>query len=129
MLNKKNYEFSFSGLKTSVLYFVRDNPNAKKEDVAVSFQQAVIDVLTKKTMRAAEEFKAKSILLCGGVSANKPLQNTLRKLVEEYGRSFTVPDFEFNTDNAAMIAAAAYINSLQKNKNSLPMEANGNLGL
>lgn len=125
MLNKPGYEFSFSGLKTSVLYFHRDNPDAKKEDIAASFQQATIDVLTKKTMRAAEEFNAKSILLCGGVSANKPLQNTLRKLAEDSGRNFVVPDFEFNTDNAAMIAVAAYLGELSKKK--YKMAAQGNL--
>jgi len=129
MLNKQNYEFSFSGLKTSVLYYLRDNPATNKADVAASFQQAVIDVLTKKTMRAAKEFNAKSILLCGGVSANKPLQNTLRKLAEDSGRNFVVPDLEFNTDNAAMIAVAAYINSLQKNKRRLKIEAQGNLSI
>ena len=127
MLNKVNYEFSFSGLKTSVLYYLRDNPNVKKEDVAASFQQAVIDVLTKKTMRAAEEYKAKTILLCGGVSANRPLQESLRATAYVLRANFVVPGFEFNTDNAAMIAAAAYINILQKNKKRLKIEAQGNL--
>lgn len=129
MLNKKNYEFSFSGLKTSVLYYLRDNPGANKADVAASFQQAVIDVLVKKTIRAAEEFGAKSILLCGGVSANKPLQETLKAEGGKLKIKFNVPEFQFNTDNAAMIAAAAYINFLQKNKKPLPMEADSNLNL
>jgi N6-L-threonylcarbamoyladenine synthase len=129
MLNKKNYEFSFSGLKTSVLYYLRDNPKANKADVAASFQQAVIDVLVKKTIRAAEEYGAKSILLCGGVSANKPLQQTLRSESEKLKVKFSVPEFQFNTDNAAMIAAAAYINLLQKNKKPLTMEADSNLNL
>ena len=124
---KNNYEFSFSGLKTSVLYFHRDNPNAKKEDVAASFQQAVIDVLTQKTIRAAKEFNAKSILLCGGVSANKPLQKSLKVESEKLKIKFVCPDFKYNTDNAAMIAVAAYIGILQKNKKPLSMEANGNL--
>ena len=136
-----NYNFSFSGLKTSVLYYLRDNPKANKSDVAASFQQAVIDVLTKKTIRAAQEFKAKSVLLCGGVSANKLLRETLAvetKKINSYGCfrvprvkgegcSFRVPDFEYNTDNAAMIAAAAYINLLQKKKERLLVVANGNL--
>ncbi len=125
MLNKKNYLFSFSGLKTSVLYFHRDNPDFKKEDIAASFQQAVIDVLTKKTIRAAEEFKAKSILLCGGVSANKPLQESLKVESEKSGAKFICPDFQYNTDNAAMIAVAAYIGELSKKK--YKMEAQGNL--
>ncbi len=153
MLNKPGYEFSFSGLKTSVLYYIRDhgsqintdsyadrrgktvsvNPrldqrkSALAADVAASFQQAVIDCLVKKTMRAAEEFNAKSILLCGGVSANKPLQESLKVESRKSKVKFICPDFQFNTDNAAMIAAAAYISSLQKNKKPLPMEAQGNL--
>ncbi len=127
MLDKKNYEFSFSGLKTSVLYYLRDNPKANRADVAASFQQAVIDVLVKKTMRAAEEFNAKSVLLCGGVSANKPLQESLKVESQKLKINFIVPDFEFNTDNAAMIGAAAYINLLQKNKKRLKIEAQGNL--
>ncbi len=129
MLNKKNFDFSFSGLKTSVLYYLRDNPKANKADVAASFQQAVIDVLVKKTIRAAEEFGAKTVLLCGGVSANKPLQSTLRQLANDKNLKFNVPEFQFNTDNAAMIAAAAYINLLQKNEKPLPIEADSNLNL
>ncbi len=129
MLNKPGYEFSFSGLKTSVLYYLRDNPNAKKEDVAASFQQAAIDVLVKKTIRAAQEYKAKSVLLCGGVSANALLRKELKVESEKLKVNFVVPDFEFNTDNAAMIGAAAYINLLQKNKKRLKIEAQGNLSL
>ncbi len=128
MLNKKNYEFSFSGLKTSVLYYVRDNPHAKKADIAASFQQAAIDVLTKKTKRAAEEYKAKTIILCGGVSANKPLQKSLRATAYELRTNFIVPDFHYNTDNAAMIAAAAYLRTESKKK-KLRMEAQGMLSL
>lgn len=126
MLNKKNYEFSFSGLKTSVLYFLRDNPTFNKADIAASFQRAAVDVLTKKTMRAAEEYEAKTILLCGGVSANKPLQESLRKESDAGKLKLIVPDFEYNTDNAAMIAVAGYM-SLLGRKKKLPMEAQGNL--
>lgn len=129
MLNKNNYEFSFSGLKTSVLYFLRDNPKPNKADVAASFQEAVVDVLVKKTIRAAEEYKAKSILLCGGVSANKLLRNTLHASCFMLHKKFIVPDFKYNTDNAAMIAAAAYINLLQKKKKRLKIEAQGNLNI
>lgn len=131
MLKDKNYEFSFSGLKTSVLYFLRDNLNFGTEirtaDVAASFQQAVIDVLVGKTVRAVKNFGAESVLLCGGVSANKPLQETLKLETEKLGRKFFVPSFEFNTDNAAMIAAAAYIQHLRKKK--LRIEAQSNLNL
>jgi len=127
MLKDVNYDFSFSGLKTAVLYYLRDNPKAFKADVAANFQQAVIDVLVGKTMRAAEQYKARSVLLCGGVSANRTLRESLRSKVEGFGSKFFVPDFEYNTDNAAMIAAAAYIQCLRKKK--LPLTANSNLNL
>lgn len=127
MLRDKNYEFSFSGLKTSVLYFHRDNPKVSKEDLCASFQQAVIDSLVGKAMRAAEEFGAKSVLLSGGVAANKTLRAALQKKVEESGREFFVPDFKYNTDNAVMIAAAAYVAKLRGKK--YPMRANSNLSL
>ncbi|MDP3999384.1 MAG: tRNA (adenosine(37)-N6)-threonylcarbamoyltransferase complex transferase subunit TsaD [bacterium] len=135
MLNKPNYDFSFSGLKTSVLYYLRDHSEKLKVksfklgvNVAASFQQAVVDVLVGKTMRAAREYEAKSILLCGGVAANKSLRNALRVNSEKLGVNFFVPDFEFNTDNATMIAAAAYINILAK-KEKLPIEARGDLSI
>ena len=112
MLNKQNYEFSFSGLKTSVLYYLRDNPKANKADVAASFQQAVIDVLVKKTVRAAEEYKAKSILLCGGVSANKTLREKLELEAKSYKLKADIfsPEKIYCTDNAAMIGAYALLN-------------------
>lgn len=127
MLREKNYEFSFSGIKTSALYYIRDNPKTKKADLAASFQQAVIDVLVGKTIRAAREYGAKSVLLSGGVSANKLLRETLAKESGKLGAKFFVPDFEFNTDNAAMIAAAAYMQKMRKK--SLKMEAQPNLSL
>ncbi|MDP1719351.1 MAG: tRNA (adenosine(37)-N6)-threonylcarbamoyltransferase complex transferase subunit TsaD [bacterium] len=150
MLRDKNYEFSFSGLKTSVLYYLRDNANKREgrandanssnnshnimqdshynvADVAASFQQAVIDVLVGKTVRAAEEFGSKSVLLCGGVAANKTLRAALELRASDYGLDFYAPDFQYNTDNAVMIAAAAYIAKLRGKK--YPLRANSNLSL
>jgi len=117
MLRHKNYDFSFSGLKTAVLYFLRDHKDINKEDVAASFQQAVIDVLVEKTMRAAVEFKAKSVMLCGGVAANKLLRKTLTLNTKQLAIDFYVPNFKYNTDNAAMIAAAAYIRHIAQKRN------------
>jgi N6-L-threonylcarbamoyladenine synthase len=116
-----NYEFSFSGIKTSVLYYLRDNPlTAKssklKADLAASFQQAVIDVLVKKTMRAAKEFGAQTVFVCGGVAANKELRRQLSADCEKWGIAFMAPANEYNTDNAAMIAPAAYLATLRKKK-------------
>lgn len=162
MLNQHNYDFSFSGLKTSVLYYYRDNvlnnPTSKeindlrgpknrmqssdlggqeisslkinqlKADIAASFQQAAIDVLTKKTLKAAEEFSARSIILCGGVACNKALRETIKNESERRGLNFFAPEMKFNTDNAAMIGVAAFIHSLAKKK-IYKIEADSNLNL
>jgi N6-L-threonylcarbamoyladenine synthase len=88
----------------------------------------VIDVLTKKAMRAADQFSAKSIILCGGVASNKTLRETIKLEAKKNGLNFISPEMKFNTDNAAMIGAAAYIHSLAKKK-SLKIEADSNLNL
>ena len=123
MLNQKNYNFSFSGLKTAVLYLLKDlgEINEKtKTDICASFQQAVIDVLVKKTIKAAKEYKTKSILLSGGVSANKLLRNTLKKETKKLKILYSQPDLEYTGDNAAMIALVGYY----KNLKSLKAEPN-----
>lgn len=126
MMDQKNYDFSFSGLKTAVLYYLRDNPRANKAHVAASFQEAVVEVLVKKTIRAAVGFGAKSVLLCGGVSANRALRKTLALQATRYKLQFHVPSFEYNTDNAAMIAAAAYIQFLKNKKPRITAQPNLN---
>lgn len=135
MIGHKNYNFSFSGLKTSVLYHVRDLVKADKEipkaDVAASFQKAASDVLIKKALRAAEEFGAKSVMLSGGVSANRTLRAAFASAIEKkFPNKKERPEFivtEFTTDNALMIAASGYIDHLKGKK--YKMEANGNLNL
>jgi N6-L-threonylcarbamoyladenine synthase len=125
MLNDKSYDFSFSGLKTSVLYYLRDHKKAKKADVAASFQEAALDVLVKKTIRAARECGAHSILLSGGVAANQALRSRLKKATEAIGCSFFVPDLKYNLDNGAMIGAAGYMAYLRKKRYRL--EAQGGM--
>lgn len=133
MLHEKNYEFSFSGLKTSVLYYLRDHPQllkgargAKgKADVAASFQAAALDVLVTKTARAAREFGAQSVILCGGVASNNALRARLRKAVLAQDCAFFVPERRYNLDNAAMIGLAGYMASVRKKR--YPFRANGNL--
>lgn len=127
MMTSPDYDFSFSGLKTAVLYYLRDHPKTNKADMAASFQQAVIDILTKKAMRAAQEFGAQTIFLCGGVAANRPLRGALQAESEKRGMNFVVPEFIFNTDNAVMIAAAAYLGKLRKK--TYPITVNPNLNL
>jgi N6-L-threonylcarbamoyladenine synthase len=125
MIHDKNYDFSFSGLKTSVFYYMRETKNPMKADIAASFEEAALEVLLKKTMRAAEEFGAQSILLSGGVAANKPLREKLAKESKKRKLNFFVPDFAHNTDNAVMIATGAYISLLRKKR--YPLRANGGL--
>jgi N6-L-threonylcarbamoyladenine synthase len=103
------WDFSFSGLKTSVLYEVRELKKRSNSlpiaDLAASFQKAVVDVLFKKTMNATREFGAKEILVAGGVSANRLLRQTFRAQTEF---PVHIPPLSLCTDNAAMIASAGY---------------------
>lgn len=103
------YNFSFSGLKTSVLYEVQDlkkkGKNLPIADIAASFQQAVVDVLFKKTMQAAREYGVKEIVIAGGVSANRVLRQTFKSQTEF---PVHIPPLSLCTDNAAMIGSAAY---------------------
>ena len=103
------YDFSFSGLKTAVLYEVNELKKTGKElpveDLAASFQAAVVDVLFTKTMQAARDHHAKEILVAGGVSANRALRQAFQAQ-EEF--NVHIPAFSLCTDNAAMIAAAGY---------------------
>tara|TARA_Y100000310_G_scaffold127317_2_gene126424 strand:- start:4129 stop:5304 length:1176 start_codon:yes stop_codon:yes gene_type:complete len=113
MMHTKDYDFSFSGLKTAALYNFKKQPSKTKEYIrAVCFetQQAVIDVLIKKTIRAAKAFRVKTIILGGGVTANKELRKQFKaKIKKELPHSqFSIPDSKYCTDNAAMIGAAAY---------------------
>ena len=114
MLNKKNFNFSFSGLKTAVLYETKKSPELLKdkkylEKVCHEFQQACVDVLISKTLKAGAVYKPKTIMLAGGVSANKELREQLSKAIANnlQQTTYNVPQFEFTGDNAAMIAAAA----------------------
>ena len=103
------YDFSFSGLKTAVLYLVNDlkkqHSNLPVEDLAASFQAAAVDVLFNKTIQAARDFNAREILVAGGVSANRALRQIFQSQSEF---KVHIPAFSLCTDNAAMIAAAGY---------------------
>ncbi len=112
MLDREDFDFSFSGLKTAVLYEtkkIKKLTSKIKNDLAASFQQAVIDILIGKTIQAAYKYQPKSICLCGGVSANKKLREELKKAVAKlpWKTSYHVPPMELTTDNAAMIGIAA----------------------
>jgi N6-L-threonylcarbamoyladenine synthase len=111
MLNSNNLDFSFSGLKTALLYQLKKDNGWKKRipEYCFAYQQAIIDILVKKTLKASQKYKAKMVMLSGGVSANQKLRESLAKTVNDElsGVGFLVPAKEYTTDNAAMIAAAA----------------------
>jgi N6-L-threonylcarbamoyladenine synthase len=100
--------FSFSGLKTSVVNFVRKHPEVSSVDIAASFQQAVSDVLVHKAMKAAREVGATGVVLGGGVAANTQLRSDLQAACAADGIGAFLPGREMCTDNAAMIAAAGW---------------------
>ena len=107
-MRDQGLDFSFSGLKTSVMYFVRKHPDADTADLAASFQEAVVDVLVHKARRAAAEVGARGIALGGGVAANGRLREAFLAGCAEDGLRGYVPSPAMCTDNAAMIAAAGW---------------------
>lgn len=111
-LNDDSYDFSFSGLKSAVINLVHNEMQRgheiNKVDLATSFQNRVVDILIKKTMHAMKEYNLKTLIVAGGVSANKGLR---KKIIEECninGYDVTFPEIKYCTDNAAMIGAAGY---------------------
>lgn len=113
MIDSGDFNFSFSGLKTAARQHLTSEVRYphNKADLAASFQRAVIDVLVSKTLRAAEEYDVKSVLLTGGVAANQPLRKALQEKVDQIVNiDFFCPPISLATDNANYIATAAYFN-------------------
>jgi len=113
-------EFSFSGVKTSILYFIRmqeeSNPNFIQEnmnDLCASIQYTLVTILIKKLAKAAKQFDIKEIAIAGGVSANSGLRKALAERGEELGWNTYIPDFQYCTDNAGMIAITGYYKFLE----------------
>jgi len=117
-------DFSFSGLKTAVVNYVKKNGMPKKlPDLVASFQQAAVDILVEKTINAAKNKKVKWIALAGGVSANSRLREDLKKRSIEEGFEVSIPPMKLCTDNAAMIGSAAYYLIKKGKKSNLDIEA------
>ena len=124
--NVPGYDYSFSGLKTSFLYTLRDeiklNPNfveENKEDLCASLQYTVIDFLMKKLRLAAKELKIKHVAVAGGVSANTGLREAFVDHARRYGWSIYIPKFAYTTDNAAMVAMSGHYNYLEGKQNEM----------
>jgi len=138
MIYQKNYDFSFSGLKTAVLYDFKNRPSKVRkskiyiQEMAKEVQQAIIDVLIYKTLKAAKNFKAKSIILGGGVASNEELREQFKEKIQKElpNIQYLIPNIQLCTDNAAMVAVAGYFHWLKGEKYNLEkIKANANLRL
>lgn len=140
MLHSKNFDFSFSGLKTAVLYLIRDlvkeNPKVlenieTKKVIALEFENAVVETLIHKTKKVIEKYEVETLIVAGGVAANKYLRKKMKELT---GKNVTLlfPDKKLATDNSIMIGIAGYFKYIQKGKKSFSaskIKAEGNLSL
>jgi len=139
MIYSKDLDFSFSGLKTAVLYLIKklgDLSEEQKIEIAYEFEQAVSDVLVKKTSDAINEHGAKSLLVGGGVIANKTIRQALSGLATKLGVNLYLPDQKFTGDNATMIGMAGFLRAKDTSNLLLPdtstfeeLKAKGNLAL
>jgi N6-L-threonylcarbamoyladenine synthase len=121
MLYSKNFNFSFSGLKTAVLYLIRDltkedsnilQNNKTKMQIAMEFENAVVETLVYKTKKAIEKFNIKTIIVAGGVSSNKHLKKEIKKMVNSE-KKLLFPQKELSTDNSIMIGMTGYLKFLE----------------
>lgn len=124
-MDDDSYNFSFSGIKSAVINLVHNEKQRGNEinkyDLSASFQDAVVSILTKKTMRAVKEYNVKQLLVAGGVSANSGIRDKLKELCEKENVELVVPKIKYCTDNAAMIASAAYYMYKDKKFSSLDL--------
>ena len=132
-LNDNSYNFSFSGLKSAVINLVHNEEQRgntiNKEDLATSFQDVVVEIITKKTVKAAVEYNVKSIIVAGGVAANKGIREELARICKEKQIELTLPNINYCTDNAAMIASVGYFAYKKGNIANLLINAKSNMEL
>ena len=111
-LNDNSYDFSFSGLKSAVINLVHNEEQRgneiRKKDLATSFQNTVVEIITKKTMKALKDYNVNNLIVAGGVAANKGIREKLTELCQKENINYSFPDIKYCTDNAAMIAASGY---------------------
>ncbi len=132
MIHSKDLNFSFSGIKTAVLYTVQKIENLTdeiKQEIAREFEDAVVEVIVKKTKDAVEQCSVKTIIIGGGVSANKKIRDDFSKLSKELDAELMIPEISASTDNAFMIAIAGYLNIISGKKYNDKFIAKGNLSL
>jgi N6-L-threonylcarbamoyladenine synthase len=148
MIYSKDLDFSFSGIKTAVLYTIKKIQGVSqtseiqqqsatspllsasvKQEIACEFENAVVEVLISKTKKAIEQYGAQTLIIGGGVSANKKIRNDFEKESKILGITFLVPEVKASTDNAVMIAIAGLLNIQAGKKPETDFKAKGNLSL
>ena len=129
-LDDDSYNFSFSGIKSAVINLVHNemqrNNKIRKEDLACSFQNRVVNILTKKTFRALKQYDIKNLIVAGGVSANRGLREKLTSLCNDNNINLSLPDIKYCTDNAAMIASAGFYAYQNKIVSDIDLKAKPN---
>lgn len=129
-LDDDSYNFSFSGIKSAVINLVHNemqrNNKIRKEDLACSFQNRVVNILTKKTFRALKQYDIKNLIVAGGVSANRGLREKLTSLCNDNNINLSMPDIKYCTDNAAMIASAGFYAYQNKIVSDIDLKAKPN---
>lgn len=131
--NDNSYDFSFSGLKSAVINLVHNEEQRgneiRKKDLATSFQNTVVEIITKKTMKALKDYKVNNLIVAGGVAANNGLREKLTTLCKENNINLSFPDMKYCTDNAAMIAASGYHAYMLGHRADLTLNPKSNLEL
>lgn len=129
-LDDDTYNFSFSGLKSAVINLSHNEEQRgneiRKEDLACSFQNRVVEILTKKTMKALDEYRVTRLIVAGGVAANRGIRERLKTLCAEKNIHLVVPEMKYCTDNAAMIGAAGYFAYQKGRRAGLDLNAKAN---
>ena len=132
-LDDNTYNFSFSGMKSAVINLVHNEEQRgneiRKADLACSFQNRVVEILCKKTIKALKEYNVKNLIIAGGVSANSGIRNKFTEVCKEEGINLTIPNIKYCTDNGAMIAAAGYFAYKKGIRAGLNLKAEANTSL
>ncbi len=127
MRERGNFNFSFSGLKTSLLYYIQKNDPYNLADVTASYQEAIVDALVDKSFKAARKAGTRKVIIAGGVAANQRLREKATERAEKWGYKVFFPPIQFCTDNAAMIASAAWERFINKDFDTLDTPAKPSL--
>lgn len=129
-LNDDTYNFSFSGLKSAVINLAHNceqkGIELNKENLATSFQDVVVDIICKKTIKALQEKNVKNLVVAGGVAANSGIRENLKKECEKIGVTYRAPELKYCTDNATMIGAAAFFAYKKGDRSSIDLNAKSN---